>query len=351
MRYLLALIIGFFRPAALDFGQAFGGAAAGLTDLYNANRLPQYQGFVPYGGVSADQTWVAAMQAIQAATDRNTGLVNPVILQSYSRMLGIDLSGLISSGQKAGQQYGGLSDVAQGYAGATGAQGLDQFAAGKDIYALGRDPQSALHDKLKGEVTDDVRAAQAARGIGMSPYSAGQETDALDTFEQNWQKNLLGRTATGLQGMNAADFYGGINLGRSMDFGAQSPGYTQLAAQAPIAGQVQAYGMPMDFSSMFTGAQQQNVLSPYYNMQGAIDPYLNMAGGFGGEQSQYALRRALAQNQMQVQGAGMINTGYGSGLTGNASWGSGIGQPQNWYFGGMGVGGGGGGGMTGMGIG
>ncbi len=344
---MLRIIKLFFRPAGLDFAQMGGGIDAGLASQYNANRLPQYQGFVPGNAVRNDVVWNQAMEAIKAATDRNTGMVDPVLLQSYAGMLGIDLSGLVSSGAMAGQQYAGLGQQAGASAGATFDQAGREYAAGRDIYEMGRDPQNKLHDYMRQQTVEGARGADTARGIAMSPYSAGSENDATRKFEMNWQNQQLARAQQGQQGLNMGGYYGGVDLGRAMEFGGQQPGYTMASAQAPIAGQEMYYRMPMDWSTQFTNAEGANVLGQYAGVQGSINPYLGLASQAGANQSYYGLGRAQMQNQMQVQGMGMATTGYSTGMGYNQGSESGGGKPENWMGMGGGGGGGGGGGMGG----
>jgi hypothetical protein len=271
------------------------------------------------------------MQAIQAATDRNTGMVDPVLLQNYSKMLGIDLSGLVSAGQKAGQQYTGLAGQAQAGAGQLFGAGMDQFAAGRDIYNLGRDPQNQLHDSMRQQMIEGSRGADSARGIAMGGVSAGHEADAQRKFEMDWQNQQLGRAGEGLRGMTQAGYYGGMNLGRGMEMGAQVPRFTMAGAEAPIAGQHAAYQMPMDWSSQFTQAQQHNVLDPRYGIQHAALPYMQAGTQAGSAQAGAQLGNRYFGAQRQQQGLGNILGGLGglsdiwggaSGAGGALDWGS-----------------------------
>jgi hypothetical protein len=71
---------------------------------------------------------------------------------------------------------------------------LDYMSAIKEM-AL--DPQEDLRSREEQELTERVRAAQAARGLDLSGVGAGMETEALSDFALDWQDRMLGRAATG----------------------------------------------------------------------------------------------------------------------------------------------------------
>lgn len=314
MKNMLAIILSFFRPAGFDIGVGSLIGAIGSK--------PTYSGFYPSAGPAEEQKWMQAMNAIQSAVDRNTGLVDPVLLDSYSKLLGIDLNGLVQSGATAGGQYSGLSDTATAGADALTGAGGRTLAAGNDVYNLARDPQHELHDYMREQTIDTSRAADSARGIAMGGVSAGNESDAVRKFEMDWQNQELARSLQGLQGLTGSGYYGGVDLSQGLGMGAQAPGFTMQSGSAPIAGKTAAYSMPMDWSNMFTQAQGQDVLSPYAGMQQQIMPYLGMATNAGANRSNFDMNRWTQSTKLL--GMGLDN--------------SGIGDPSNYAFGGGGGG-------------
>jgi hypothetical protein len=326
---ITAIVLEFLRPAGVDLASMGAGLTGGILGMGNAEGLPNYSGFQPGAAIEMDEKWYRAMQAIERATDRNTGMVDPVLLESFSNMLGIDLNGLVSAGGIAGQQYAGLGQMAGG----AGAQMQDQaqgaFGRGQDIWNTARDPQNQLHDYMRQQTVEGSRAADSARGLAMSPYSAGHESDATRRFEMDWQNQQLGRQMAGGQAANQAGGFGAGALGASMGYYGMQPEFTQMSAQAPIAGQEAAYGRPMDYASQFTAAQGQNVIGPQMQMQQQINPYLGLAGQTGNWASQYGLNQANLHNQMQQQsqyglwGGGQSQTPF---MGGNQS---GAGNPMN----------------------
>lgn len=308
---------------ALDFGSAVGGGLSGLYNLYAADRLPGYKGYVPNYTGQTDQRFQDAMSAIVQATDRNTGLVDPILLESFSSMLGIDLSGIVQAGQKAGGEYAELGDLAAGGAGTMFDQSGKMFGAGQDIYEMGRDPRGTQHDFMRHGAVEDARAADSARGIAMSPLSSGHESDAVRNFEMDWQNQQLGRASQGLQGMQTSGYYGGLDLGRGMDMAGMQPGFTIASATTPVQSQQSVYQMPMDWASNFSQAEGANVISPYYGIAQGGMPYLGMSGQIGENYSNYDFNSAITKNNMITTGIGQMTTGYDGK--------SGMGNPANWY--------------------
>lgn len=308
---------------ALDLADAAGGIASGLVSLYAADRLPGYKGYVPNYTGQMDQRYQDAMAAIVQATDRNTGLVDPVLLENFSNMLGIDLSGIVQAGQKAGGEYAGLGELAGGGAGTMFDQSGKMFGAGQDIYEMGRDPRGTQHDFMRHGAIEDARAADSARGIAMSPLSSGHESDAVRNFEMDWQNQQFGRAQQGLQGLQSSGYYGGLDLGRGMDMAGMQPGFTMASAAAPVQAQQSVYQMPMDWASNFSQAEGANVVQPYYGITQGVMPYLGMSGQIGANYSNYDFNSAIVKNQMITGGIGKMANG--------ASGNSGMGNMANWY--------------------
>ena len=88
------------------------------------------------------------------------------------------------------------------------------------IMNAGFDPQSTLYNQQFQQNTDQERAAETARGIAMSPYGAGLESQSDINFNTNWENQQLGREATaagaasGLVGAAGNAATTGLNLGQ-----------------------------------------------------------------------------------------------------------------------------------------
>lgn len=199
----------------------------------------------------------------------STGALNtvlPGLTSAYGRLSSIDPGIYTGAANRAGNQYGDLSNFAQMLQGLMLNQGAqsagaatDLYGAGRDTFAAAQDPRSALYNRTLQQVQDQSRAASSIRGIGMSPYSAGLENDATRNFNIDWQNQQLGRMLSGLQGMTGA--YGGAgqqgqltgaNLTGAMNFGAQAPAYTLASGQVPWQAWQTAFGAPIDWANKFS---------------------------------------------------------------------------------------------------
>lgn len=327
---MLRLIRLYFRPAGLDFASGLAGLSGGILGMKNAGDLPRGYNYYQDGYDANSELWNALQSITQGAKT-----ANPQLNAAYQNLLGIDTSGLIGAGEQAGQQFGGLADLAQLYGGQLGQQANQQFSAGQDIYNLARDPNNQLHDRMQQQVVDANRSGQSARGIGMSPYGAGLENQAVSNFNMDWQNNLLNRASTGINSMDQANYLGGMDLGNSMASFGQAPGYTMSAGQAPIQAQQTAYGLPIDWTQMY----MQGLGSTQGNVASGMGSYLQGTQGAQNQMYSTDLQRADLHNQMQQQaqyglaGGGQSSTNFMGGSQ------SGFGNPMNWIgMGGMGGG-------------
>ena len=335
------LVLQLFRPSVLGAIAAGVGIASGLKNIFGGGGGGgSYSGQGPYyspaGAGSADQQWqdlLARMSQSQAGVQ---GAIDPVLLQSYLRQLGIDTQPLVQAGQTAGGQYGDIANLQQQYAGILGSQAGNMYGAGQDAYNMGRDPQEALRQRTQQRVVEGSRAASSARGYAMSPYSAGLESQAVGDFNIDWENQQLSRTIQGLDAMIRAGQMGGANLSGSMGFAQQVPQSTLQSATAPMQAAQTAYGFPGQAAMQYAGNVQQGVMQPAANIQSQIIPYLNYgtgatsAGMWGNINQQ---RQDLATQQAALSnlygGLGLLNQSYntpGSWL--QNMWGGGTNDPQ-----------------------
>lgn len=349
---LRALILGFLRPAGLDFASMGAGMVGGLLGMSNAHELPDANFNVPGNAIGADQKMWSALASIADNAQRNAGMVDPSIVKAYSNLLGIDLTPLIQAGALQSVQYSGLGNTAGEYGNKMQSQAATSFdaaaqqrAAGTQAWMTSMDPQQALHDRMQQQVVDASRSGQSARGIAMSPYGAGIENKAVSDFNMDWQNQQLSRQLAGLGGLdqsfagaNQTGAAGALGLGGSMDFLNMQPGYTGAAAQAPINAQQMAYGMPMSWADAFSQSQNADVLAPNMQVMNQIYPYLQM--GQAGQIAQFNanMGRDITSNQMQQQSQYGLAGGGQSGTNTMSGNSSGAGNPRNWMgmMGGMG---------------
>ena len=269
----IASIIGIGAGAS----NLLGGGGPGQTNSQTGQYTPSGQG-------NADQLWQALLGQGAGASTGATNAINPVLMQAFQSMLSAPTA----------QEYGQLSNLAPQYGqilqnqaaqGQQNAGGL--INAGNQIMNTASDPQGALFNQLQQQVTDQSRAADSARGIGMSGQSAGNENQALSNFDINWQNQQLGRQSQGLQGLESA-YQGagqqanqvGQNLTGAMDFYGMAPQYLNASTS-----------YPMQAAQQYAGAQSgTNLLNSGWLSQ--IIPYLNYGQGasgnaFGQQQGNY----------------------------------------------------------------
>ena len=271
------------------------GIGGGLKNLFGGGQQGGSKSsntYVPTGLGGADQTWQNALAQIFQNLQGQQGATQPAMLSSLEQMLGLNTGGLNQAGQQAGQQYSQLSPMAQMYSQILGNQaGINQGAqanlmnAGNQLWQTAQDPNNALRDRLQQQVVDSTRAGDSARGIAMSPQSAGLESDATSQFLQNWQQQMLQRQQMGLQGMTSA--YGqagqqgqdvGSMLTGSLGLGAQAPGFTQQGGLVPFQMAQMGAEWPMQAAGMYNQGMS-GLNSGFGGILSSIIPYLNSGQG------------------------------------------------------------------------
>lgn len=234
---------GFSALEGLGAAGAAGGA--GALDFVGGYNIPGlgYVSNVGDAGIlealgQAGPEWTSYTNALNnPATFSNPGF-NPFDLSTYyggTGASGFSLPNIPGLSNLTPQQVAqGASALGRGIGGGTGGilsgipgiatglydllnsnrSGVDPaklnylWQAGVDTYNLSRDPQSQLYDRTAGQIQDQTRAAQSARGLAMSPYGAAGEADTLKNFNIDWQNNLLNRQLAGLSGLaNASGGY------------------------------------------------------------------------------------------------------------------------------------------------
>lgn len=331
------LIQGFFRPQFLGSIASVVGIAGGLNSIFGGGGGYQSnQGggapvqYLPTGSGAADTSFQQALQQLMAQAGTTQGQIDPVFLQSFMQQMGINPSGLATSGAQAGQQYGQTAGLDQMLAQIMQGQGQGAMQQQQALLTAGNDPQKALYDQEKGKVIENVRAADSARGLAMSPYSVGNETDALDTFNTSWQQQMLQRMLQANQGANQTAQQAGADLSAASLFSGQVPGLTQQAGAAPIQGQVSAAQFPAQAASTY-GTNMQAGNQDWTTIMSQIIPYLNFGMGATGNASKaFAENQTFGANQ-QTQGLTNLLGGLGAGK--NADWGSSL---SNLFGGGAG---------------
>ena len=151
--------------------------------------------YTPYNQPGQDVNYNNFLQTMLGSASAGLPSVNPAGI-SYAQAAPIVNADLVAS-PYAGQSLQG-AETGAGY-GAGGAAGINNAA--NAVLQSSIDPQNALFARQQQQVLDQSNAANAAAGVGSSPYGAGLTSQALSNFDTNWQNQQLQRQ---LQGLSAA---------------------------------------------------------------------------------------------------------------------------------------------------
>jgi hypothetical protein len=240
----------------------------------------------------------------------------------------------------AGNRFWNLGEQAQNVAGIQYAQSdasrqAQQYlqGAGQDIYNLARDPQNALYNRTQQQLTDQVNAGQALRGLGTSAVGGAEYNQAMSNFNIDWQNQQLQRALQGAQGLSGLYGQAGNYGQASAQELAQGLGAYNTGAQAfQAAGQV-----PYSTANTI----QNNQLQQAAGIQSQVIPYLNYGAGaqapaFNAANQGAGAAGALVNQGIQGLGSAVQNMG-GSGGYGYTGQGSLFGAPNTGGASGYGV--------------
>lgn len=271
------------------------------------------QQYVPTGLGMADTGWQQAYGAEQGLATQTQGQTSPYYQQSLQQMEGMNYQPYLQASQQAGQMYGQAGQLAgqqmQGYS----QQAQQAQQAGQQMYQTSMDPQHALFNQTQQTLQDQVRAGQAARGLGNSAVGGMEEAQAMGNFDINWQNAQLARQQQGIQGMVSANQMYGQDQSAALAAGAAGAGYYGQSGSVPMQAQQYAAQQPGAAAGQYQ-AQMAGLQSMYGNQMSQAIPYMN--AGQGAQQANYSAQ--TAQNAQEAQLFGQIGTGlwnqYGSNI-------------------------------------
>ncbi len=172
--------------------------------------------------------------------------------------------------------------------------------AGLNILQTGFDPQQALFNRTQNQVLDQSNVANAAAGLGSSPYGASVTGNNLANFDINWQNQQLGREAQAagtalplLQGasglaassgaapFNAASTIAGNTL--SGLSGASNLGMQQYTLPQTILNDLESYlGLGQSASNLAANTGQMGFNQLAQGVGGAVSGISGLSNLFGG---------------------------------------------------------------------
>jgi len=350
--------------AGAAIGGALGGLVGGGSDAGSTNggsgQIAGSNVYSPQGLNFADRSWQDTLGQQLTNSGITADQVYPAYRRSFDELNAINYDPFLSGANNASNQYGHLADLNNYWAGqyenqARSAQGQQQnlYDAGNQTYQTALDPQNALYGRTAQRIQDQVRAGQAARGLGNSSYGAGLEDQAMNNFNIDWENQQLARQTQGLNAMNAASEAGqsqgrlaGASMAGALSTAGQIPEFMLQQGQIPVSARQYVAGQPAAFANQF--AQNMGGMNQQYaNIGQQTIPY--MYSGAGAQQAQQAFnyRQNAADANMYTQiGQGITKGSQGfidnyntpgswlSNLPGGGQGGSNVAGPINDFKGG-----------------
>jgi hypothetical protein len=298
------------------FGGSGGGGASGSGPSY-----------VPTNLSGADQGWQSAFGNIGQLNDQISSGAKPLYDQTLQNQTGINYTGMQNAANQAGQQYGNLAGIAGqqmntygNQANLAGDQQKNLYGAANQIYQTAFDPNNAQFNQLQQQLSDQVNAGQAQRGLGNSPVGGSEFNNAMQNLDLGWHTQQLQNQATGLQAMGQASNAGGAqgqlvgaNLAGQLAAGQNQAGYTQQAGNIPTQMQEYVAGRPAAAGAQYAG-ELQGIQAGYGNQAGMAIPYMNAGQGAQQWNANYGSQQNAAASNALMQGLnGMSNSANNPG--------------------------------------
>jgi len=307
---------------------------------------------VPYPGTSGAAS--SALNQIQAPWTNQIGGWSPAgqagAGQGLTQAAQQFISGTIP---QLTQNIPALNSLGMNYLNAAGGAGVFPSQAARQMYAqldpyvsqimqTGFDPQKALYNRTLQQVQDQAQAANAAAGVGTTPYGAGLTNQATENFNIDWQNQQLARQAQaaqaagGLSSSIMGDIQSGWDtmlnarmtdaniglaaLGLGGTLGNTAGNLLGTAANVVNTGQGLGQG-GASFLNQLSQQQIQNLLTYLQQSSANAGNWAAATGNFlGGANNLYGTQAAVNQNNLQnlmssLGGlGGLLGQGIGAGL-------------------------------------
>src|SRR5215469_7987052 len=311
----------------------YAGAAQGVANLVS-QQMPQAVNEQAWGGILAQN----ALNNLGFQTQLGNNAFNPLFGQTVTNL---------QNNPYYSQALGGAQQAAG--IGGTGANQM--VGAANAVLGTGFDPQSALFNQGRQQTLDAANAANAAAGLGASPYGASNTAQALSNYGINWQNQQLGRQTQALnaaapQYANAANLAAtSAALPSNVYTGQQNQILQALQAQnqagiggAGAMGNLLGQGLGLQTNAL----QNANAYGqlPYQTSigqaqvgQNAITPFINQGNAM------YSLPEQVLQNTLPYMNLGQAASSLGQQYAANQAQGLGslLGAANPLLFGSQGL--------------
>ena len=280
------------------------------------------QAYVPQNQPGFDQALQALMSTMYGQATSGLGVLSqppgstayPGVLGAYENTLnnpynpqlqqGANTIG--SMGPGVGQSMVGLGGQLAGY--------------GTQVANTGFDPQQQLYNQLQQQTVDQSQAANAAAGLGSSPYGAGTTNQALQNFNISWQNQQLQNQLQGLAGAEGA-YQTGTGLQTAGLNTIQQSSAAPAQAYAGIQNQVFPAAQSLTGIGNQVYALPQQLINNIQSYLGLGQSAASLSGQLG-QEGQNELTQTLGGIGSLAGGVGLGATGL-SGLGGLAAAGNG----------------------------
>ena len=308
MRRLLSIALQYLFPGIIGslaglvgIGSGIAGLVGGAPSVPTAGSQPWWiQSAGGRGNILGD--WLNSLNNYSGEANALPGQVQPALGSSFNQQLGINYLPFLNAGQQAGGAYSSL-------AGAAGQAGSQLMGGANQLLQTSMDPQQALYNYTLGNLTDQVNAGQAQRGLGTSPVGGAEINEALSNFNIDWQNQQLQRQIQGLSGA-------GAGYGQALQNLAGVPTSLLASVQIPLQTQQTAAAGPGQAANQYT-AGITSALGPLLQDPQLLYQYLS-GGGTGVPQ---------AVPQWNPYGGAGAALGTGLSQFGGSNWGGGL---NNW---------------------
>ncbi|QTO49476.1 hypothetical protein [Burkholderia latens] len=298
-----------FAVAGAIAAPIVGGLVSGGSSPSVSGGGPSY--YVPTGLQHADQDWQNLLDQSGAVQSQIAGMI-PYFQQALGQGLNVGTNlygtGYQNAANAAGTGYANASNALTGLGNLDLATQQQLLGAGRQVFNMGLDPQSALYDRTLNQLTQQTGVTNSMYGLGSSAAGAGVQNQALSNFNIDWQNNQLSRALQGLQGYTGAASTAGQYGQAGANALTQAPQYMLQSGQVPyqVAGSLAA--LPGTLAGTFAQQLESGPLSSASSLQGQIIPYMNY--GQGAQSVPF---------QSQAQGAGALGSLVSQGIAGLAN--------------------------------
>ena len=309
------------------------GAVGLLNSMGQSGSSGGGSNYTPTDLSGADTGWQNSFNQEQNIAGQNYNTAAPMYSQALQQQNAINYSPYQQNANTVGQQYANLANTAnqqvgqyQNQANIANQQQASLYQGANQIMNQAFDPNMAQYNQSFNNLSGQVNAGQAMRGLGNSAVGAQEANNAASNFGIGWNTQQLQNEQIGLQGAASASNAGGsqgqlasANMAGALSAGASGAGYQTQAGAVPLAAQQMIAGMPATNASAYEG-NMNNLATGYSNAASSAIPYMN--AGIGAQQANtaYNTQQNAANTQLLTQALGGTTGANANNPNSPSSW-------------------------------